>query len=153
MKLLFIFLLGGFILTTVSRSSLPRGIRNNNPGNIRLTSDQWQGLQDAQNDPDFFQFVHPRYGFRAMARILRNYQRRGLTTLREMIGTYAPKSENDTNAYVRFVANELNINPDAELSLDVYLFPLIKAITQFENGRRFADFYGDNTIKEGIALA
>ncbi len=153
MKLFLLLFLGGLLLTSITRSSLPRGIRNNNPGNIRLTNDSWKGLQAVQNDPEFFQFSHPRYGFRAMARILTNYQRRGLTTLREMISTWAPHNENDTNAYVRFVAKEINVSADTELDLDRYLFPLVKAIAKFENGNRFADFYGDITIQEGIALA
>ena len=152
MKPLLLFLLGGIVLTAVSRSSLPRGIRNNNPGNIRRTNDQWQGLQTVQNDPDFFQFSHPRYGFRAMARILRNYQRRGLTTI-EMISTYAPATENKTETYINFVTKKLNLSPDSEVNLNKKLFDLIKAITTFENGFRFISFYNDNTIQEGIALA
>ena len=153
MKSVLILLIGGLLLTVVRGSSLPRGIRNNNPGNIRRTRDRWQGLAAEQQDPDFFQFKHPRYGFRAMARILRNYQRRGLTTLREMISTYAPPTENNTDAYIRSVANQLNINPDVELSLEPSLFALIKAMTAVENGRLFRRFYDDDTIREGIALA
>ena len=152
-SLFILLLLGGLILTTVRRSSLPRGIRNNNPGNIRLTDIQWQGMQEAQNDPAFVQFIDPVYGFRAMTRILRNYQRRGLVTLRDMISTYAPKSENDTNAYVNFVANRLNVSPDTALDLALHLFPLLKAISEFENGSRFANHYDNTTIQEGIALA
>ena len=30
--------------------SLPRGLRNNNPGNIRITKDKWQGLREKQED-------------------------------------------------------------------------------------------------------
>ena len=35
--------------------AIPRGIRNNNPGNIRH-SDQWKGLTPEQPDPDFCTF-------------------------------------------------------------------------------------------------
>ena len=38
---------------------LPRGIRNNNPGNIRLSKDKWQGLRQEQTDGTFFQFIAP----------------------------------------------------------------------------------------------
>ena len=31
---------------------LPRGIRNNNPLNIRRSKDQWQGLRAVQTGPD-----------------------------------------------------------------------------------------------------
>ncbi len=42
---------------------LPRGIRNNNPGNIRLSKTMWQGQRlPPQFDPDFVEFIAPRYG-------------------------------------------------------------------------------------------
>lgn len=44
----------------------PRGLRNNNPGNIRTTKDRWQGLRPQQTDPAFFQFTEMRYGYRAL---------------------------------------------------------------------------------------
>lgn len=39
--------------------SVPRGLRNNNPGNIRLSKDKWQGLRERQEDKEFFQFGTP----------------------------------------------------------------------------------------------
>ena len=47
---------------------LPRGIRNNNPLNIRRTAkDQWKGLRAQQTDASFCQFESLEYGWRAMA--------------------------------------------------------------------------------------
>lgn len=46
----------------------PRGIRNNNPGNIRRNGDPWQGLAETQGDKEFFTFTTPVYGIRALAR-------------------------------------------------------------------------------------
>ena len=134
-------------------TSLPRGIRNNNPGNIRRTTDQWEGIKAVQTDPIYVEFVHPKYGFRAMTRILRNYQKVGVTTVREIIGRWAPHEENPTAHYVKFVAEKLGQHPDSPVNLNSQLLPLIKAMTAFENGTTFADYYGDQTIKEGIALA
>ena len=56
-------------------SAIPRGIRNNNPGNIRWSNDQWKGLipKDQASDKAFCVFRSPEYGIRAMARILRKY--------------------------------------------------------------------------------
>ena len=139
--------------TQLTSATLPRGIRNNNPGNIRRNTIRWQRMRAEQTDNDFVQFVDPKYGFRAMTRILRNYQRRGLLTLREMINTYAPAHENDSDAYTRFVANRLQVNPDQELDLERHLFPLLKAIAVFENGLRFESHYRNSTINAGIALA
>ena len=70
---------------------LPRGIRNRNPGNIRKSGDRWKGLAPLQSDPAFFIFETPLWGIRAMATILRNYQRRhGLKSLVQIIGRWAP---------------------------------------------------------------
>ena len=44
---------------------LPRGIRNNNPLNIRRGKDQWKGMAEAQNDRAFVQFKSLDYGWRA----------------------------------------------------------------------------------------
>ncbi len=132
---------------------LPRGIRNNNPGNIRLTNDKWQGMSPTQTDGEFVQFVSPEYGFRAITRILRNYERRGINTINGIISRWAPSNENHTAAYVKFVADYLGIAPNTELSLSLSIFPLIKAITIYENGYDYASYYSDATIQEGIALA
>jgi len=137
----------------IIQQSLPRGIRNNNPGNIRRNNTRWQGMQTIQNDDQFVQFTNAEYGFRAMARILKTYERRGLITVRDIISTYAPKNENDTQTYVEFAANRLQVLPDQALDFNQYLFPLIKAITLFEQGATFASFYTDDSMREGIALA
>jgi len=135
------------------KKNLPRGIRNNNPGNIRRTVDQWQGMSAVQTDSEFVQFVEPEYGFRAIARILRSYERRGLITVRDIISVYAPASENKTESYIHFVAQRLNVSPDAALNLERDLLQLIKAITIFENGPLYASIYDDNTIEQGAFLA
>ena len=134
-------------------TSLPRGIRNNNPGNIRRTTDQWEGMKAVQTDPVYVEFTHPKYGFRAMTRVLRNYQKIGITTVRDMINRWAPNTENPTGNYVNFVADKLGQHPDAEVNLTTQLLPLIKAIVAFENGSSFINYYSDTTINEGIALA
>lgn len=53
----------------------PRGIRNNNPGNLRW-GDPWQGLvpEAQRTDKDFCQFVAPAWGIRALAITLISYQ-------------------------------------------------------------------------------
>ena len=39
-----------------------RGIRNNNPLNIRHSADRWQGARMKQTDPSFVQFKTMAYG-------------------------------------------------------------------------------------------
>jgi len=136
-----------------NNTSLPRGIRNRNPGNIRRNAIRWQGMSEQQTDSAFVQFTSAVYGFRAMLKIFRSYQARGLTTLREMINTYAPAHENDSDAYTRFVAKRIGVNPDVELDLNRYALPLLRAVAEFENGTRPASIYSDSTIQQGINLA
>ena len=81
-----------------------RGIRNMNPGNIRL-GESWLGLRTKQTDPDFCQFTSMIYGCRALLKLLRTYvEKRGCTTIRKVVERWAPPSENDTTSYVLSVA-------------------------------------------------
>ena len=133
--------------------NLPRGIRNNNPGNIRWASD-WKGLKKygKQLDPSFCVFISAVYGIRALARLLQNYQRiHGLDTPRKIISRYAPPSENQTQAYIQSVAAQLGITPDGKVDLTEIgtLTVFIKAIIRHENG---IQPYSNETIQKGIAL-
>lgn len=128
-----------------------RGIRNNNPGNIRHSSSQWQGLSKEQTDKEYIQFDNPVYGIRALTKLLYNYQsRHGLKTIREIINRWAPPSENITSAYVDNVARLVGVNPDAEILIGNHIVPLVKAIIQHENGEQP---YPPEIISQGISLA
>ena len=128
-----------------------RGIRNNNPGNIRHSSSKWQGLSIEQTDREYVQFDDPVYGIRALTKLLRNYQsRHGLKTIRQIINRYAPPSENITDAYVANVSRLVGVNPDAEIDINNYITPMVKAIIQHENGEQP---YSAEIISQGIRLA
>lgn len=130
--------------------SIPRGIRNHNPGNIRH-GDKWLGLAPAQDDPAFCSFVSPEHGIRAMAVILLNYQRKhGLETVREIISRWAPPCENDTEAYAAHVARVLGVDADARITVADRLPEIIPAIIRHENGRQP---YDHATIQRGIVMA
>jgi hypothetical protein len=140
-------------MTTISKTKTPRGIRNNNPGNIRRNGDPWQGLAERQGDVEFFTFQTPIYGIRALARTLIAYQdKHGLRTIRQILGRWAPPVENNTNAYVRAVATQTGF--DADQPLDMHRFdqlkPLIEAIIQHENGQQP---YSDTQLTKGLVLA
>ena len=61
---------------------LPRGIRNNNPLNIRRSKDQWKGMAEAQTDGAFVQFKTLEYGlFRHAPRLGNVSSRRIIRTL------------------------------------------------------------------------
>ena len=88
----------------------PRGIRNCNPGNIRLTTDKWQGLRPMQTDKEFFQFTEMKWGYRALIRTLQNSRRvHGCYTITDFITRWAPSSENNTLAYIKSVCSQLGV--------------------------------------------
>ena len=132
----------------------PRGIRNCNPGNIRV-GQPWQGLCGIQSDGEFAQFVSMQYGVRAMAKILMTYQEKyGLRTVRSMIGRWAPPSENDTAAYVSSVAKAMGVDPDATLTLDApTLAAMIRGIAAQENGAAVNAALSDADVAAGVAMA
>ena len=83
---------------------MTRGIRNNNPGNIRLTEDCWRGEIDG-NDRSFKTFETMAWGIRAMFHLLNNYRiLYGCDTLEKLVGRWAPPVENNTQGYVSFVS-------------------------------------------------
>lgn len=126
-----------------------RGIRNKNPGNIERGSDRWQGMADDQSDSRFVVFDSPEYGIRAMARILNSYANRGLVTVDEIISTWAPPFENDTQSYITSVSRRIGIEPDKPLT-DADYPQLIAAIIHHENG---INPYSQELIQRGIELA
>lgn len=131
----------------------PRGIRNNNPGNIRKSKDPWQGLAERQTDAAFFVFKSPVYGIRALARVLIAYQdKKKLRTIRDIIGRWAPQTENDTNAYIISVADATGFSQDQILDMHRFdhLKPLVEAIIHHENGQQP---YTDTEITKALVLA
>lgn len=131
-----------------SDSAAPRGIRNNNPLNIRKGQD-WQGEVQG-NDTDFETFESPEYGIRAAARIINNYETLyGLNTVRGIVSRWAPASENDTESYIESVASAVGVSPDTPLT-DTDTPALISAMILHENGEQP---YSMDTIAAGVALA
>lgn len=115
----------------------PRGIRNNNFGNIRRSKDNWKGLSQVQSDPSFFQFIAPKWGYRALIRTLQNYRRRhNCVCIADFITRWAPHTENNTGAYIRRVCQDMQVPsvyvPDIE-DKDT-MCSLAAAISYVENG-------------------
>ena len=69
----------------------------------------------------------------------------------DIIGRWAPPSENDTDAYIDFVCDKTGFNPMDQLdnSIEHYL-PLVKSIIQMENGKQP---YTDELLVEGMYKA
>ncbi|MDL2319894.1 structural protein P5 [Alistipes sp. OttesenSCG-928-B03] len=115
---------------------MSRGLKNNNPGNIRLSATRYRGEVES-DDRAFKRFATPAWGYRAMFVLLYTYQRRhGLNTLAEMIDRYAPPCENDTRAYVGFVARTAGMPPDEMLNTlsRSDMVRVVSAMSRIENG-------------------
>lgn len=94
---------------------MPRGLRNNNPLNLRKSSNKWLGKIYNGTDPAFEQFTSLEMGIRAgmiNARTIAHRQKPN-NTLEALIHTWAPSSDNnDTAAYVRAVSFKAGLHPD-----------------------------------------
>lgn len=137
--------------TFTPAADAPRGIRGNNPGNIEVTGERWQG--QTGSDGRFATFDTPQAGIRALARNLLTYQERhGLNTVQAIVNRWAPPRENDTGAYVQAVARALGVEPDATLSLrdPQTLQRLAEAIIHHENGRQP---YPEAVVRAGVDAA
>lgn len=81
---------------------MTRGLRNNNPLNIRrVVGTVWKGQTVEQNDPQFVQFASIEWGIRAAFAILQTYRRKyDATCIESIIGRWAPPTENNTAEYI-----------------------------------------------------
>ena len=131
----------------------PRGIRNNNPGNLRPGSN-WQGLDTPPSEGGYLRFVSPFYGLRAAAINLINQQRKhGLRTVRSIINKYAPPSENNTTSYIAAVCTALGVSADQQLDLNqpATLTRFLRAVVRHENGA--GEWYSDALYSQAVAAA
>lgn len=122
----------------MAEKKLPRGLRNNNPGNIRINGDLFQGEIRPSKDESFKQFETMAYGYRAVFRILSNYRKNyGLDTIRKMIGRWAPENENDTDAYVKAVSDYAGIPADDPININAreQMIRIVAGMSRIENGR------------------
>lgn len=89
---------------------ITRGVRNNNPFNVIKSSSRWLGLKPKCQciDSVFCEFVEMKYGIRCGFVLLRKYiQVYCLSDVRSIISRFAPSSENDTEAYIKFVEDSM----------------------------------------------
>lgn len=113
-----------------------RGIRNNNPGNIRKGSQRiWEGEIYPGADPSFSEFKTMAYGVRALLIDLVNKHKKGLRTVQSIIYKYAPPTENYSKVYAEFVADRMGLDVNEAFSMTPNNWiKFAKAIARFENG-------------------
>jgi len=127
----------------------PRGLRNNNPLNIRHNKDVFQG-EVTGTDKAFKTFSTMPYGYRAAFVTLATYNSRGWNTIEKIISRWAPPCENDTERYIANVEKWSGIPRNKLLTLadGADYIMIVSAMSFMENGRN-ADI---NQVKAGFAL-
>jgi hypothetical protein len=113
-----------------------RGLRNNNPGNIRRTTTRYRGEVESR-DAAFKCFESMPMGYRAMFVLLHTYRvKYGLRTIAEMVARYAPSSENDTQAYIEAVGRISGVGTTEPLDTTEpqMMMPVVSAMSRVENG-------------------
>lgn len=143
-------------------ANVPRGVRNNNPGNIERgnPATPWQGLAkpgemtaEQRKEARFAVFSGPEWGVRALARTLIIYQdKHGLNYVSEIIGRWAPPGENQTGAYISAVLKAMMVRSTDRINVHDYsvMKPLVEAIIAHEcAGYR----YPAAVIDKGLLLA
>lgn len=127
-------LIGAFIARAVM---LPRGIRNNNPGNLRDSGNAWTGLV-GRDSKGFCIFDTAQSGIRAMAQTAISYEvKHGIKTLAAFGDRWAPTFDNPgakAGEYGAALAKQLGISPTQQFSVIQNLPKLCAAITVNENG-------------------
>lgn len=131
-------------------ANYPRGLRNNNPGNISI-GDNWIGK--IGDDGRFVIFSNIDYGNRALAIDLANKINEGYDTITKIITRYAPPSENDTNAYIEAVSSSSGIPKDQVVTADAAtLAKIMRGIIDHENGSDYGKLITIDDINAGIGM-
>lgn len=132
----------------------PRGVRNNNPTNIRIGANfrgEIKGL-----DKEFATFCEPKYGIRAFFVLINTYQTKyNLNTIEKIVSRFAPSNENHTSEYIKSVSDYLGINKGLHIKIASPLFAvrLFKAFLRVECGREYENFYSEDLIIESYKLS
>lgn len=135
---------------------MSRGLRNNNPGNIRPVS------RNQANDGAFTIYRTPEEGWGALGKQLKAYANAGLDNVASIISKYAPSSENNTGAYIQSVTADMSqrLGSDVgalsrlDLSDPRVLKALMQSITEHENFRGASQYFeGASFDKEVLAAA
>lgn len=135
----------------LNMTGYPRGLRNNNPGNLIYTGDNWQGMI-GQDGGGFIIFENIAYGLRALGIDLRGDIREGKNTLEKLIYEFAPPFENNTFAYIQTVSQVTGFTTEILTDDTETLKKLIRGIMTVELGASYAALVTDADIYEGLSM-
>ena len=101
--------------------------------NIRYNeSNKWRGQTSSYKG--FCVFENTDYSIRAGIKILRSYNKRGIKNIRDIITTFAPETENNTERYIKSVCKWTGYNEKQELSSPVIASMVLTAMIRMETG-------------------
>lgn len=124
--------------------NIPRGIRNNNPGNLNFANQPGAVLEPRTAyicNPRFAKFQTMDEGIVALLKQLKLYFSRGVDTVASIISRWAPPTENVTSAYISYVARSMGVDKDERLSYEPHnLAELAVAIMHLENGQAVSSY-------------
>lgn len=109
-------------------------IAKNNIFNIRSSQHyKWFGSDGATKG--FVNFESSDFAIRAAAYLLlKSYRIAGVTTIEGIIRRFAPPSENNTDNYIKFVADATQIEKDKELTSVLQYARILSAMAKMETG-------------------
>lgn len=121
----------------MGRMKTTRGVRNNNPLNIRKDPNaNWLG--QVGDDGAFCVFCSLEYGFRAAFRCLRTYNKvHGIYKIEDIVRRWAPRFENDTEAYIEMVCRLTGRNREERVDVKHHYHTaivLVRAMAKVETG-------------------
>jgi len=140
------------LLLQKKKEKMSRGLKNNNPFNIRKSNENWLGKKKNSTDSDFEQFETLELGLRAGLKLLKNYVEKGYNTIEKIIERYSPAGDpgnalGSTENYIRFITNHSNISRDSvvnnvpRIAYFILCFENGKAITSEEELKRITEKY------------
>jgi len=131
-----------------------RGVRNNNPMNLRKGV-AFQYQVENPNETAFMTFGKTWQGIRAGVLDITNDISKGQNTLTKLINQYAPPTENDTTNYINTISKNLAIKPNDVLDRKNFDFMcnLVRSIIAMENGANSLKFITEQDKNEGVKSA
>lgn len=136
--------------------SLPRGVRNNNPGNLNFANQAGATKESGENGR-FAVFGSMQEGAAALYRQLQLYMKRGTNTLSGIVNKYAPAGDNNNvGAYISALmkATGKGANEAIDSGDTGTIARLMKGIVDHENGKGYvsaSDIMGGIQLGSGAA--
>ena len=138
--------------TVVNKKGGTVAERHNNPGNLIFAGQRGATVGETVAGHTFAKFQSTEEGIAALYRQLQLYQRRGIDTLTEIMGVYAPEGANNTGAYIKALAKTTGLDPNQQLNFGdpATAAAMIRGISQHESGKSYLN---DQQILSGINMA